>query len=97
SLRQALPPRARGRSSMSGAPSKLSACIIAMDEEDRLEACLASLAFCDEIVVVDSHSKDGTRAIAAARGARVIERDWPGFGAQKQFAVGAASHDWVLC
>ena len=60
----------------------LSACIIAMDEEDRLGACLASLAFCDEIVVVDSHSSDGTRELAAARGARVIERDWPGHVAQ---------------
>ena len=75
----------------------LSACIIAMDEEDRLGACLASLAFCDEIVVVDSHSSDGTRELAAARGARVIERDWPGHVAQKEFAIRAARHDWVLC
>src|SRR5262245_3517715 len=75
----------------------LSACIIAMDEEDRIEACLASLAFCDEIVVVDSHSSDRTREVAAARGARVIERDWPGHVEQKEFAIRAAAHDWVLC
>jgi len=75
----------------------LSACIVAMNEEDRIPDCLESLAFCDEIVVVDSHSSDRTREIAAAHGARVIERDWPGFGRQKNFAIDAAEHDWVLC
>ena len=75
----------------------LSACIIAMNEEDRIGDCLHSLAFCDEIVVVDSHSTDGTRDVAAAAGARVIERDWPGHVAQKEFAIRAATHDWVLC
>ena len=76
---------------------RLSACIVAMDEEDRIGECLDSLAFCDEVVVVDSHSKDRTRELAAERGARVIERDWPGHVAQKEFAIRAASHDWVLC
>ena len=47
--------------------------------------------------MVDSHSTDRTRELAAEAGARVIERDWPGFGPQKRFAVEAASHDWVLC
>ncbi len=75
----------------------LSACVIAKDEADRIDECLASLAFCDELVVVDSHSSDATREIAAARGARVIERDWPGHVAQKEFAIRAARHDWVLC
>jgi glycosyltransferase involved in cell wall biosynthesis len=75
----------------------LSACIVAMDEEERIEACLDALAFCDEIVLVDSHSSDRTRALAAAKGARVIERDWPGHVAQKEFAVRTAQHDWVLC
>jgi glycosyltransferase involved in cell wall biosynthesis len=76
---------------------KLSACIITLDEADRIEACLAALDFCDEIVVVDSHSKDATRDLAHARGARVIERDWPGHVKQKEFAIRAAAHDWVLC
>jgi glycosyltransferase involved in cell wall biosynthesis len=79
------------------ARAPLSACVISKDEADRIDACLASLAFCDELVVVDSHSSDDTRARAAAHGARVIERDWPGFGPQKRFAVAAATHDWVLC
>jgi glycosyltransferase involved in cell wall biosynthesis len=78
-------------------PSSLSACIITYNEADRIEACLRSLAFCDEIIVVDSHSSDDTRTRAAAGGARVIERDWPGYRSQKQFAVDAARHDWVLC
>ena len=77
--------------------SGVSACIITYNEADRIEACLRSVAFCDELLVVDSHSSDDTRARAAALGARVIERDWPGYRSQKQFAVEAARHDWVLC
>ena len=75
----------------------LSACIITFNEAERIEACIRSLSFCDEIIVVDSHSTDDTRERAAALGARVIERDWPGYRSQKQFAVDAARHEWVLC
>jgi glycosyltransferase involved in cell wall biosynthesis len=71
--------------------------VITYNEADRIEACLRSVSFCDESVVVDSHSTDATREIANALGARVIERDWPGYRSQKQFAVDAATHDWVLC
>jgi glycosyltransferase involved in cell wall biosynthesis len=74
----------------------LTACIITLNEADRIDACLDSVAWCDELLVVDAHSSDDTRQRAAARGARVIERDWPGFAAQKEFAVRAAAHDWVL-
>jgi len=77
--------------------SGVSACIITYNEADRIEACLRSVSFCDELLVVDSHSSDDTRARAAALGARVIERDWPGYRSQKQFAVETARHDWVLC
>jgi glycosyltransferase involved in cell wall biosynthesis len=75
----------------------LSACIISFQEADRIEACIDSLSFCDEVVVVDSHSTDRTRELAAAKGARVIERDWPGHVKQKEFTIRAATHDWVLC
>lgn len=75
----------------------LSACIITFNEAQRIEDCLRSLDFCDDIVVVDAHSEDATRTLAAALGARVIERDWPGYRTQKQFAVDAARHEWVLC
>jgi len=74
----------------------LSACIITLNEADRIADCIRSLSCCDEILVVDSHSTDRTREIAASLGARVIERDWPGYRSQKQFAVEAAQHDWVL-
>ncbi len=75
----------------------VSACIITLNEADRIEACLDSLAFCDEIVLVDSNSTDATRDLASARGARVLVREFSGYRAQKQFAVDAARHDWVLC
>jgi len=75
----------------------VSVCIITRDEERNLPDCLASVGWADEIVVVDSRSKDRTREIAAAAGARVIERDFPGHIEQKNFAVGEARHDWVLC
>jgi glycosyltransferase involved in cell wall biosynthesis len=76
---------------------RLSAVVITFNEADRIEDCIRSLAFCDEILVVDSHSTDATRALAEALGARVIERDWPGYRSQKEFAIAAAAHDWVLC
>jgi len=75
----------------------LCACIISFNEADRIEQCIRSVSFCDEVLVVDSHSTDDTRARAASLGARVIERDWPGYRSQKQFAVDNARHDWVLC
>lgn len=75
----------------------VSACVIAFNEEQKLRACLESVAFCSEVVLVDSHSTDRTREIAAELGARVIERDWPGHIAQKNFAIDQASHEWVLC
>ena len=75
----------------------LSVAIITLNAAAQLEACLRSARFADEIVVVDSGSTDGTQALAERHGARVIEQDWLGFGPQKQFAVEAAQHDWVLC
>ena len=78
-----------------GAP--LSACIIAFNEVDRIADCIGSLWFCDEIFVVDSGSTDGTRELAASLGGRVVEREWPGHVAQKEFTIRGARHDWVLC
>ena len=75
----------------------LSVAIITLNAAAQLEACLQSVRFADEIVVVDSGSTDGTQALAERHGARVVQQDWLGFGPQKQFAVEAAQHDWVLC
>jgi glycosyltransferase involved in cell wall biosynthesis len=75
----------------------LSAIVITKDEEARLPAALASVSFCDEVVVVDAGSTDRTREIAGAAGARVlVSAPWPGFVAQRNAAVDAARFDWVL-
>lgn len=75
----------------------LSVVLVVQDAAALLPACLASVAFADDVVVVDSGSSDGTAECAARHGARVVQRDWMGFGLQKQFAVGQARNDWVLC
>ena len=75
---------------------KISATIITFNEEANIKAACESVAWADEIVVVDSNSTDATREIAASCGARVIVNAWPGFGAQKQFAVEQAQHDWIF-
>jgi glycosyltransferase involved in cell wall biosynthesis len=86
-----------GKQTVTGAVTGLSACIITLNEADRIDRCVRALSFCDEVIVVDSHSTDGTREIASVAGARVIERDWPGYRSQKQFATDSACNDWVLC
>jgi glycosyltransferase involved in cell wall biosynthesis len=75
----------------------LSVTLITRDAAGQLAECLASVAFADEIVVVDSGSIDDTVELARRHGARVLRHDWLGFGPQKQLAVDTASHDWVLC
>lgn len=77
--------------------TRLSVIVITRNEAHQLERCLRSVAFADEVVVVDSGSTDGTPELARRLGARVIETaDWPGFGVQKQRALDAAQGDWVL-
>lgn len=78
-------------------PTPLSVVLITLNAGTQLAACLDSVRFADEIVIVDSGSGDDTRAIAEAHGARFIQQAWLGFGPQKQAAVDAARHDWVLC
>jgi glycosyltransferase involved in cell wall biosynthesis len=71
--------------------------LITRDEAARIRACLDSVRWAEEIVVVDQHSRDDTVAICRAYGARVIERDMTaGFGEQKNFAVAQATHPWIL-
>ncbi|NSL53741.1 glycosyltransferase family 2 protein [Uliginosibacterium aquaticum] len=75
----------------------LSAVLITRDCAGPLRATLESLAFCEEIIAVDSGSTDGTIELLESFGARVIREEWRGFGPQKQFAIEQAAHDWVLC
>ena len=83
---------------MNAAPrAPLSAVLITRNAAAVLAPCLESLAFADEIVVVDSGSSDGTAEIAGRYGARLVQKEWLGFGRQKQYAVDQARHDWVLC
>lgn len=80
-----------------GSRPRITACVITLNEADRLGDCLASVGFCDEIVVVDSFSTDATVILAKHFGARVQQRRFEGYRSQKQFAVELASHPWVLC
>ena len=83
---------------MTAAPrAALSAVLITRNAASVLDACLESVAFADDIVIVDSSSTDGTIGIAQRRRARVVQKEWLGYGRQKQFAVEQAVHDWVLC
>jgi glycosyltransferase involved in cell wall biosynthesis len=76
---------------------KISACLITLNEEQDLPRCLRSIAgLADEIVVIDSGSTDGTQAVAESFGARVVHQDWLGYVGQKNFALSAATHPWVL-
>lgn len=76
---------------------RLSAIVIAKNEARNIQACLDSLAFCDERLVVDGGSDDATAALAEANGARVtVAKEWRGFGPQKNLGLSLASGDWVL-
>ena len=75
----------------------LTVAVIALNAEAQVGELIASVGFADEVLVVDSGSTDATAGVAESRGARVIHRDWLGYGRQKQFAVSAARNDWVLC
>jgi glycosyltransferase involved in cell wall biosynthesis len=75
---------------------KLTVTVITLNEAAHIEAALASVAWADEIVVLDAGSSDATVEIARRRATRVEVRDWPGYGAQKNRAAELASNDWIL-
>ena len=85
-------------SAAAGTPRQtVSAAVICLDEERNIGACLESLAWCDEIVVVDSGSRDATVEIARKHATRVLHHAWPGYVAQKNWALEQTTCDWVLC
>jgi glycosyltransferase involved in cell wall biosynthesis len=75
---------------------KLSVTVITKNEATDIGPALRSVAWADEIVVVDSESTDATVAIARGFTSRVVVRPWPGYVAQKNYAASLASHDWIL-
>ncbi len=77
--------------------TSLSVIVITKNESHNIEACLQSVLFADQLVVLDSGSTDETTGIARSSGAEVIVcADWMGFGIQKNRALDAARHEWVL-
>jgi glycosyltransferase involved in cell wall biosynthesis len=77
--------------------TSLSVIIITKNEERNIRACIDSVSWASEVLVVDNGSTDGTAIIARECGAQVyVHADWPGFGPQKNRALGYATGDWVL-
>src|SRR6266849_2048693 len=74
----------------------ISLVVIARNEESLIGQCLQSACFCDELVLVDSFSTDGTVDVAKAHGAKIFSRTFQGYIDQKQFALEQATGDWVL-
>jgi glycosyltransferase involved in cell wall biosynthesis len=75
---------------------KLSVIIITKNEGENIRACIESVNWADEIIVVDSGSSDATVEICRELGAQVHQHDWPGFGMQKNRALSYADHEWVF-
>jgi glycosyltransferase involved in cell wall biosynthesis len=76
--------------------TRLSGVVTTLDNAATLEACLSSLAFCDEIMLLDSGSSDATLEIARRHGAHVAMQPFAGYGPQKQAAIARASGEWIL-
>ena len=76
--------------------NRISACIICHNEEQNIKRCLESLKWVHDIIVVDSMSTDRTVEIAKGYTDRIFQRAWPGYAAQKDFALSKAKNDWVL-
>jgi len=77
---------------------KISVLLLTLNEEANLPACLSAIAWCDDVVVVDSFSSDGTMQVEQAAGARVVQRAFTNFAEQRNFALDAITfrHDWIL-
>ncbi|HEX7232243.1 MAG TPA: glycosyltransferase family 2 protein [Candidatus Binatia bacterium] len=88
--------RMQERSSREITPADVSAIVVCFNEEDRIEACLQSLDWCAEIIVVDSYSTDRTADICRLYTDRFLQREWAGYRDQKAFAHSQATREWVL-
>lgn len=74
----------------------ISLAIITLNEEKNIERCITSVPFVDEVIVVDSGSRDRTAELARGLGAKVINNPWQGYAKQKIFATSLCKNDWVL-
>lgn len=74
----------------------LSVVVVTLNEEERIRECLESVAWADELIVVDAESRDKTATIARELTDHVFVRPWPGFAAQKNFGLEQAHGDWIL-
>ena len=74
----------------------LAVVVVAKNEAARIADCIASAAFADEVLVLDSGSTDDTASLAAKAGARVVRTDWPGYGPQVARGFALAQSDWVF-
>nr|MBC8363197.1 glycosyltransferase family 2 protein [Candidatus Desulfatibia profunda] len=74
----------------------ISIAVIAKNEADRIGRLLERASFADEVVVVDSGSRDGTQALCEQAGAMVIFNEWPGYANQKNFAMEQTTSEWIL-
>jgi hypothetical protein len=88
--------RSAARGAAPGGSVGVACAVVCQDEAAQIGACLESVAWCDEVVVVDGGSRDATVEIARQHTPRVIHNPWPGYRAQKQVALEAATEPWVL-
>ena len=75
---------------------RLSVVVVTLDEEERIRPCLESVAWADELIVVDAESHDKTAAVAGELTEHVFVRPWPGYAAQKNFGIEQAHGEWIL-
>jgi glycosyltransferase involved in cell wall biosynthesis len=75
---------------------RLSVVVVTLDEEERIRTCLESVAWADELIVVDAESHDKTVAVAGELTEHVFVRPWPGYAAQKNFGIEQARGEWIL-
>ncbi len=74
----------------------ISVIIIAKNEESKIEECMKSISWADEIILVDGFSEDATVSITRKYTDKIYQRQWDGYGSQKQFALEKATGEWIL-
>ena len=74
----------------------ISAIVLTYNSEDNIRRCLESIKGLDEIIVIDSHSSDNTVKIAEESGAKVVQRDYPGYSEQLEYGISIAKNEWIF-